>query len=237
MKMVLINASFIFLLFFITSCLPESSERKNTNFNDIEIIKGKIGDYEYFVPKSYFKIEGQYFLDNSIYLQTIYPNFLPLSQEPQRLWEEGVWWKNVSVLAKHYHNGIDINSLAEGQIDFLDAYDHVNDKYGLIHQRQPDGYIQDKKDIWLLKNKNRVTTFVVCSESLTDQDFPQCTQHYKYRNFRVDVRYDKRLLPHWQRIYFSVQNMFESFNSAESAREFVRRRTLEFQNEYEGDNQ
>ena len=223
--------NFLFVIcLFIASCLPDRA----IDIDEFKIVAGEIGGRKYFVPEDYFKFKGAPFSQDNIYLQTMYPDFLPLKKQPLKYWESGEWWKNISILAQYYPNSnLTTNELARNQIEFLKAFEVVGTQYGLIHQRQPEGYIQDHKDVWLDKRNEEILSIITCSESLIEKDFPQCTQHYYIlEKLHVKVDFDKRMLENWATIDSGVRGLFNSFVSPEKARSFLQKQILLAQPEY-----
>ena len=206
----------------LSACLPES--KSGFDIENVEIVEGEIGDETYFVPKPYFKIEGRYFPDGNIYVQTMYPDFLPLREAPNDLWAEGEWWKNISILAHYYPKSeITMDEFVQHQIEFLRAFEHAGEEYGLIHMTQPPTQIQDHEDVWIHKEDGEVRSIIICSENLIETDFPQCNQQYYLRpKFHIQIKYDRRLLKNWKTIDVNVRRMFESFSSRAAAKEFLR---------------
>lgn len=210
----------VFFVFVLVGCIP--SENKEKADKGFDVVKGEIGGEYYYVPKDYFKIKGRYFADNNIYLIAMYPDFTPLTKKPQELWEEKQWYRNLRIIGFKGNLSIDFDEFAKKNIENLKAYETIGEEYGLIHNKQPEPYVQDHYDIWLEKQDEKYTTFITCTEQLTESSVPQCKQHFFLdENLRLRISFDKRLLPHWKNIKEKTIKMFESFESEEAARAYI----------------
>lgn len=212
----------IIAVIFLASCLPKKDHQ--IDLEDVPIVEGQIGGENYFIPEAYFNRSGNRFADDDVLLQTMFPDFLPLSKSPKELWGEGHWWKNISILLKYYPNSnLSIEDFAKNKVNFLKTFEVVGDEYGLVHQAQPSGYIADHEDVWIEKKNDRVISIIVCSEHLIEKDFPQCRHSYYIQpKLRVTVDFDKRLLKDWRLIDLHVRNMLNSFSSPEAAKDYLR---------------
>ena len=219
----------------LIGCLPDQQSKQLVA--EAKIVQGNIADKTFFIPEGYFQIKAAPFGENSIYLQTMYPDFLPLEKESLEYWREGVWWKNVSILGQYHPNStLTNNDFAKKQIEFLKAFEIVGEEYGLLHQKQPKEYIQDKKDVWLDKSNGVVSSTIMCSESLIENDFPQCSQnYYLFPKFRLRISFDKRLLKNWEEIDQLVRDLFDSFETPEKAKSFLENRILLAKSELENE--
>lgn len=218
----------VFLVFvsvlFLSACLPQEEQ----DSGEIKIVVGEIGGREYFVPEAYFKFKNIPFAEESIYLQTMYPDFLPLTKRSLKYWEEGDWWRNVSVLAQYHPNStLTTEDFVLNQVEFLKAFEFVGEEYGLLHKKQPKEYIQDHKDVWLEAHNGKIRSIVICSEKLIESDAPQCSQnYYLFPKLRLRITYDKKLLKNWREIDVSIRKLFKSFETSEAAQAFLQQQTL-----------
>ena len=58
------------------------------------------------------------------------------------------------------------HSSTEVMIEHSKAFEVVGEEYGLTHQKQPEGYVQDHHDMWLEKAGDQYMSFIDCSEKI-----------------------------------------------------------------------
>lgn len=204
------------IVLIVAACGPP----QGSNRNNVEIISGEIGGTTYYVPRDYLKLKSRGLADDNIYIQTMYPDFAPLTERPNELWRRGEWYRNVRILANYYEKPAGTQKLAEGNIERLHAHQIVGNEYGLVHRTQPEGYVQDTWDVWLEysdRDSTEVLSFITCTES----SVPQCALHTYSDRFHVKAHFNKMLLPEWKFIKNNVSMMMNSFRDEDSSRQFV----------------
>ncbi|PCJ99992.1 MAG: hypothetical protein COA45_04040 [Zetaproteobacteria bacterium] len=210
--------SFIFIVL-LTGCVP--SDDKQEPSNDVVIKQGVIGGKKYYVPEMYFKMKGGAISLDSIYVSAMYPTFTPMLEDHKKLRKEKEWYRNVRILASYRKNLINPDEVTKIMIKNLKAFEVVGEEYGLIHQKQPEEYVQDKRDMWLDKVDGHYVSYISCSDKILETDVPQCSHTIYVNSFSVGISYNKVLLPHWKEIKRNVLEMFESFEYEHSARAYI----------------
>lgn len=209
----------LIVVLFVTGCNP--SEKKEQQPRAIVIKQGDIDGKTYYVPESYFVLKGDG-ISNGIYVRAMYPEFSPVLDDSRKLWKEKQQYKKIRVLAKRRKSNIDFDDFAKGTIKNLRVYEVVGDEYGLIHRKQPEGYVQDHDDMWLEKSNDNYHSYITCSEKIIKADVPHCKLQVFYKSqFRIKATFNKVLLPHWKIIKSNVLEMFESFENEDTAREYI----------------
>lgn len=206
----------------LSACFP-----KNENPTDpyIEIVKGEIEAQTYYVPKVYLNPPFKALGDDNIFVLMMYPDFTPIKEPPKELLKQDEWYRNIRILANHAKKPMGNQQLVKSKIEHFKAFEVVGEEYGLIHQKQPDGEIQDFKDVWLEVGENKeYISVVACSEKLTEHSVPQCSHRMYWGNFHVKTSFNKRLLPEWKKIKKNTLALLESFKSEETARAFLKER-------------
>lgn len=220
----------IFVLGVLCGCLPSEQ-------SEPEIIHAKLGTYELYIPKAYVKFRHTSIGNESALLQAWYPGSAIVPGDSSiELSKQGVWWKNVRILASKRNSTIPFDEFARKSTKYLDATEIVANEYGLIHYKQPAGYVQDKYDVWFEKVNGEIVSYITCTEQLTSTSVPQCSHEiFVDSKLWLKVSYDRRLLPEWKLIKTNVEDMFKSFQTPRSAREFIHLRMQELETQTEGD--
>ncbi|MDD3019970.1 MAG: hypothetical protein PHX61_03195 [Alphaproteobacteria bacterium] len=195
------------------------SETVPQSKDDIVLIEGKLGDKKLFIPKAYFKPGFANFNEQTISLQMVQPEFLPLMKSQSQMWNDGEQTKYLSVLVHHGDYSIDFSKHIQERVSFLEAFEAVGNEYGLIHLTQPKGYVQDNWDVWVERNGNENISYITCSEKIIKEDVPQCLHEIKSNGYYITVSYDKRNLSHWKQIENGVLSVFQSFETADTSRQ------------------
>lgn len=221
-KVGLVSFGFWLLAFSLTACFPEKSEQVTQVTNDnVEIIQTHLDDHQFFVPKAYLHRRGK-ILDTSILLSAMFPEFVPIQDDPQNLWKQGEWHKNVDVQIRNVPKPAGAKESAKITVNSLKALEISSVEYGLIHQTQPKDVTSDLWDVWLEKGQDgEVFSYTTCTEKLTQESVPQCSHHMYWNKFHVQTDFDKRLLPEWKKIKDNTLALLESFRSEETARVFL----------------
>lgn len=208
-------------LFLCTSC--DESPEGGAISSSSRIIEGRVGEDIYFIPEGFFIFKGRAFDDDGIYIHIMYPNFSPPEKSTIDIWKQGNEINYIRVLAQHYpKKKANEAELLENFITWEDAYEISGSEFGLLHRTQPDGYVKDKKDIWIEERNGSIRSIFMCSEKLIETDVPQCSQHYHLRDdMQLKVTFDKRLLPNWREIDSGVRALFDSFKARESAQKIT----------------
>ncbi len=203
--------------------------RNNNADKNVSVVTGNLGPHFLFVPYAYLHPLSKSIGPESILLQTFYPGDAVVPGKPEGLWKKGEWWKNVRVLGTYHPNSkITFNDLTLVMIKHHKATEIVGEEYGLVHQKQPLGEVQDKWDMWLEREEDKYVSYITCSEKIIETDVPQCSQRLQLvPKLTLEISYDKRLLPHWRTIEYAVISMFNSFKSKEEAHTFFLKRISE----------
>lgn len=198
----------------LTACI--SSSPKN------EIVHGVVGGKQYFVPKVLFVLPNRHLKSDNIYIRSMYPNFTPVVEQPTELLKQGEWYKNIRILASARGSNISFDEFAKGMQEHFKAFEYVETEYGLLHHKQPEGFVQDHRDMWFEEVNDVYTSYIACSEKLIKIDRPQCSHHFFLkRGLRLKVSYNKELLPHWKDIKDKTLELFKSFRSEEAAKAYI----------------
>ena len=186
----------------------------------------------YYVPRIYEKMAwADTDRDQSIYLQVMYPHFSPLSQSPQKYWDEGTKYHYIiRILVSDKDPKIPFETAIRTGMKSYEATELVGEEYGLWHYTQPEGKNQDSYDYWIEKNSDELISYITCSEILSERSVPQCRYFIPNEKVYYIVSFDKRLLPHWSSIKKNTEEIYTSFASPEAALEFLNSR-LEISNE------
>lgn len=198
----------------LTACIPNPPKN--------EIVHGVVGGKQYFVPKVLFVLPNRHLKSDNIYIRSMYPDFTPVLEEPIELLKKGEWHRNIRILASARKSNISFNEFAKGMQDHFKAFEYVDTEYGLLHHKQPEGYVQDHRDMWLEEVNGEYVSYVSCSEHLVKNDKPQCAHNFFLkRGLRLKVSYNKTLLPHWKDIKDKTLELFKSFRSEEAAKNYI----------------
>lgn len=140
----------------------------------------------------------------------LYPEFLPLTKRPQKLWEEGEWYRNVRILFGDPTGRKTPPEIYESQARSIDATEFKGMMYGLHYYSQPEGIKNDGGELWV-DNPEKVSTVIKCGKILSAISKPQCSLYVMNAGLWYTISYDKELLPHWKEIRDKSLNLVESF--------------------------
>jgi len=206
---------FMALILIIASC-----DKYSTSQAEVSITKYKVGEISLFIPDAYTRTKSASVGRETGFLHTFYPGSNPIPGDPRELWENGEWYRNVNVVFTYQE--IDRQkSVLDGFIKSKHASENAGVKYGLEHftQRNEEQWFYD--DIWIEDKDSG--SFISCAEKQYDPANPQCTHYFYKDKFRFRITYNKKFLPDWKLIKINVLEMFESFNSRETATVYVQR--------------
>ncbi len=202
----------------LVSCLP--SKEKSS-----QIVHANLGGHDIYIPKDYLKFGHTSVGNESALLQAWYPGAaIPPGRDAAKLLKERIWWKNIMILISVIKPKLPFSVTAPESVKYLKATELVGKEYGLIHMTQPEGGIKDNYDVWFEMRDNEVQSYITCSEKLGQKHYPQCNHWLRIeQNFSIQISYNRDLLPEWKKISDNVKSMFESFQSAETASEFLQK--------------
>lgn len=223
--------------FFLIACVIVAAACVPSADSEPGIIHAKLGNHDLYIPEPYLKFRHTSVGEDSVLLQAWYPGSgIAPGDSSIDLAKEGIWWRQVRILMNYHHHPASVETLLDSQIQHLKAFEVVGIEHDLVHRRQPDGHIQDHRDVWVEEKDGRPDSFITCSERLIATDYPQC-KHYilTSENIWLGVSYDRRFLPKWQLIKKNVEEMFESFQSPDTAKEFIGLRFSEMSHHEEGE--
>lgn len=208
----------LLILFFIpallTACIPSPPKD--------EIVHGVVGGSQYFVPKVLFILPNRHLQDDGIYIRTMYPDFTPVLEEQIDLLRKGEWYRNIRILASARGSNISFDEFAKGMQGHFKAFEYVSTEYGLLHHKQPEGYVQDHSDVWLEEVDGKYVSYISCSETTLKNDISRCSQNFFLKEgLRLKVSYNKKLLPYWKDIKDKTLELFKSFSSEEAAKIYI----------------
>lgn len=202
----------LFLGIILTLALSACDQAKKVE-DPSQITEVIVGGQKLCIPKAYIKSWDD--PDNdTVPIQTMYPDFLPLEKSSQQHWEDGTWWKQVSLLLSGIRTDLSYDELLKLKMKVLKATKLVGSEHdGLLHYTQPEGEVQDKYDIWAERNNaNTIVSYITCGEKLTQTSKPQCNFRHNHNSFFISKTFDKELLPHWKEIKASTISLIDSFN-------------------------
>ncbi len=191
----------------------------------------QIGNHKLYIPIAYGRLKGELFTDTGGYFKTYYPGGAPIIQNPVILKKQGKWYRSVMVHFKDIaqHSKFTPEKGIQAHIDLMKTTKVIGQQYGLTRQTQPDDIQNDWDDIWIESATEPNVSYITCSKP-RDSVVPQCTHYFYDHNFKYDISYDRRLLPDWRIIRKNVLSMMRSFESKESAKNFI---TNQFKATYE----
>lgn len=211
------------------SCFPDSQETDQLSENGeiasanieekFQITERVVGGNKLYVPNVYLSTSYTSLGDDSGLLQAYYPGSTPIPDDPQSLWEQGEWYKNVRILFT-YPPKPDPAGVMASMITLNRADLKAGEKYGLRHYTQSD--VEQRifrKDIWIEDDTSG--SFIMCSKKQADNEVPLCQHIFSIGDASIKIRYNKQLLPDWEIIKENVSDMYESFFSKESALIYV----------------
>ena len=197
-----------------------------------QIIQARLGNVDLYIPKDYVRFGHTSIGTESALIQAWYPGATPVpgkGDNSTELWRQGLWGNNIRILL-HSNPNIPLweNDRILKSLERLNATLMVGQEYGLLHKTQPEGKVQDAYDVWLEMNGNKIISYITCSDEW-DREwyYPQCSHYIELgyqdagKRVRAHISYDRRLLPEWKTIKDNVGAMFESFESQDTAKEFI----------------
>jgi len=188
-----------------------------------DIVQANIGGRDFYIPKAYLDRPYTSVGPTSALLQAWYPGDQVVPGKPDQLWREKQWYMNVRILIDWVPEPAMQRVLAS-QIRLQKATNRVGIEYGLIHQTQLRPEKSDHDDLWIDTNTNDVQMFVACSHlqnTAKIHSVPQCKHYMHIGHFLIEINYNRRLLPHWNEIQGHVTDLFNSFQSKETASAYL----------------
>ena len=210
----------IFSCFFLCSCLPESKVKAP---EPQTMTHARIMGHPFYIPDAYLSAPYTSIGNESALIQAWYPGNLPVPGDPNKLWKQGEWHKNVRILITYVPKP-SIERVLEARLETRHATKVVGEEYGLIHQTQPEGQVADHDDLWIERESGKLKSFISCSEDFV-ANVPQCKHMMNIESFSLKIHYNKNLLPHWNLIRDNVVSLFDSFSSAETAQAYFEKLT------------
>lgn len=178
-----------------------------------EIVRATIGAQEYFVPRAYLTLPGKGLPPTSIYVLAFYPDFRPAWDSHNTIWKEGKWKQNINILAAYSPSPAPIEAQLNSAIALLHATEPKGREHGLDHFTQPDGEVQDHRDIWIERSQDNLAaaSYVTCGDK-------KCALYFSWNsNFFVTTSFFRSLLPEWKLIKGESVDLLDSFRSEEAA--------------------
>lgn len=202
---------------FLVGCGPDNSTK---------IIEGEIYGRKFYYPWLYavppfYGISGE-----SIYVRALHPTFEPLQISETELFHQKREQYLIRMLVKpalrDTPKRISLDELFQAMNERnYKATVFVGNEYGLVHMTQPPEGVADIHDIWLEKIDGKVVSYISCGEKILNTDVPQCRYLSTENYFRLEISFDKRMLPEWRAVRDNALRMINSFNSPETAMEFL----------------
>ena len=199
---------------FLVSCAPQKKKPSDT-----QVIEYTVDGKKLYIPYAYVKFGYTSVGGKSGLIQAFYPGSTPVPGDPNELWEKGEWYKDVRIL---FTNPPDPHPqvVLESMKKFYKADLYAGEQYGLKHLTQSNPDQAYNEDIWIEDEK--AGDFISCSEK-TDRDDPVQTCKHVFLTGKTyfKISYDRRLLPEWKLIKNNVVEMFNSFQSADTAAAYI----------------
>lgn len=142
----------------------------------------------------------------------LYPDFAPLTKRPQKLWEEGEWYRNVRILFGDPTGRKTPPEIYKSRVRSYDATEFKGMMYGLHYYSQPDGIQNDGGEIWV-DDPLKTNTVIWCGKQLSRISNPQCSLFVVKNGLWYTISYDKDILPYWEEIRDKSLNLVESFRT------------------------
>ena len=219
---------FVALCLLLSACLPE--EDAEIGPEEITVTAYTVGGVTLHVPDVYTKAKGTSVGAETGFIQTFYPGSNPIPGDPQELWEQGEWYKNINILFQHADPSR-AQAVLDGFIKSKHASKDAGSKYGLQHLTQGDEEQWFRDDIWIEDRENG--SFISCAEKQYEPANPQCSHYLFSGSFFLKITYSKKFLPDWKLIKGNALGLFESFKSREAATAYVQQ--LSKETDIEGD--
>tara|TARA_R110000772_G_scaffold58608_1_gene132903 strand:- start:611 stop:1318 length:708 start_codon:yes stop_codon:yes gene_type:complete len=183
----------------------------------VEITEYIIGSEKLYIPNVYTKTKGTSVGKESGFIQTFFPGSTPIPGDPQELWEQGEWHKNINILFRQA-DPTKAQAVLKGQIDLTKSYENAGSEYELEHRTQTkDEWFRN--DIWI--EDEEVGSFISCAEKQYEPSNPQCTHYLFSGDYFLKITYSKKFLPDWKLIKTNALALFDSFKSREAATAYV----------------
>lgn len=146
-------------------------------------------------------------------LVTLFPDFRPLTESPQKLWEKGEWGRKVLVLIEAPQQRLRQNEYLAKLMEINFATRHVGRLYGLEHYKHPEDKRYDRKEILVNGGVASPNGFIACTPPEQSQN-PQCSHYFWTYNLFFEVSYDRTLLAEWHEIQKLVEQLVKQFHQA-----------------------
>lgn len=210
--------------FFVIGCVPDDGASSNNSEDVSEVI---MGDNVLYIPFVYFEI-GAAGQNDSVLLKLKNVDFEPTNNDWNYVKSSAEREQDISILISRYLKAVPDNQMdiyTRKVIQTLSATEFVGKEFGLIHQAQPKDKVQDNNDIWLEELNGEYVSFVRCDDQIGKKYIPQCSQYFRVENTVFHNSFDKRLLPQWKKIKSNSRALFNSFQSKETALNFLHSKT------------
>lgn len=218
------------LLFAIVAFTAKSLPKSNSDISP-QIIQARLGNVELYIPKDYVRFGHTSIGTESALIQAWYPGATPVPGKGDNfteLWKQGLMPNHVRILLNSHPNIPQWDNNILKPLERLNATQIVGQEYGLLHKTQPEEKVKDLYDVWFEMKGDQVLSYITCTdESDKEWHYPQCSHYMKLGSYRegrrvlAHISYDRRFLPDWEIIKTNVESMFDSFQSQETAREFI----------------
>ena len=189
-----------------------------------QLVQANIGGNNFYIPKSYLNMPYTSVGSESALIQAWYPGDKVVPGDPDDLWRQKQWYKNVRILISRVKIS-SIEPILITQQTLFQATKTVGAEYGLVHYTQlPEG-MADHKDVWIDKSTSETGVFIACDHLENTAKIPavpQCNQQFVIGHYYLQVHYDRRLLPHWQELQKHVAGLYNSFQSLQSASAYLK---------------
>lgn len=164
------------------------------------------------IPIPYFKTsipsEGK---TRDVLLIVMYPEFEPLKERPQKLWEQGKWDDKVVILFGDPTGRKTPPEVYTSLARSFSASEFNGEQHGLRYYSQPAGVENDGGELWIEPSDSHVASVINCGKIVSPRSNPQCSLHALQGGLWYDIGFDKDLLPHWKDIKDQSVALVESF--------------------------
>lgn len=205
----------LLLLVFITGACDAAPSLSN----EITIVERIVAGQRLYIPDVYLDFPYTSAGGQSALIQAYYPGSMPVPDDPQKLWEQGEWYKNVRILFTE-RGKPPSREFLDTRIEFSKTFKNDGVQYGLtaLTQDNPDDASRD--DIWI--EDAELGFFINCTgKRHKDDDSQICTHYFSQNDYRFRVSYNKKILSDWKLIKSNVLALFDSFESRETATAYI----------------
>jgi hypothetical protein len=215
----LITILSVFICLLLSGCGKSVAEKSASE----GIVQANIAGQNFYIPRAFLQAPYTSIDSTSTLIQTWYPGDKVVPDDPNKLWKEKKWDRNIRILVDWYKNP----NLLDNNAQFITgklyhATKVVGVEYGLIHQTQAPGVMPDDDDVWINKSGNKVESVIACGDEHLYPN-PQCKEYIIVGNFGIQPNYSKKLLPDWRQIHDHSVDLFKSFATAEGAKDYYKK--------------